>query len=390
MSAVPPSVTSPQYGLIDFQTGQKGVSPISPPSTHQKDSSRDSVSLVSYHDTTPGSSSSKELKPQSLTQSACLDLSLMHHYTRHTYATLADLDSAVPVWRDSFPTEAASHPFLMHGLLSLTALHIALQDLASHKVYVDHALQHYQYAITLYRPELINVTQRNCHALFGFSSVAAIISFGVSMASQHTGVALLQDMHEIFNLLKGIHAVVMAAQDWIAAGPLADLVRPYVIRETELPEEVEDTLRVLSEKVEVCGESEDRKAGYHATIDTLRTGFRNNVFKPDDRTISLVWPIMVPRIYIDALSEKKPMALAILAHYAVFLYDLRKYWWAGDRGRRMIEAVTGSLSPEWADALVWPSRCISKEEAWSYSAQMQTLNMSPPSQSPYEYMAQQA
>lgn len=340
---------------------------------------------MSFHATTPGSVSSKEQKQEPLTVSACLDLSLMHHYTRHTYATLVDLETAVPVWRDKFPIEAASHPFLMHGLLSLAALHIAMEDLPSHKTYVDHALQHYTSAITLYRPELINVTQKNCHALFGFSSVAALISLAVSMASHHTGTALLNDIHDIFNLLKGIHAVVEAAREWIKAGPVGDLIRDFVPRETELPSEVEETLRVLHERTGTCGESEERKDGYTGAIEALRMWFKNTVYKPDDRTPSLVWPIMVTRSYIDALAERKPMALAILAHYAIFLYDLRGYWYAGDRGTRIIEAVTGLLSPDWADTLLWPSRYISRRQSWGYTAQEQVFKKSPPPHPPYEY-----
>ena len=442
---VPAAATSPQYGLIDFQSAAGGSGnsssaerglgapggPISPPLSHRHESSRGSIA---YHDasTTPGSRSSApdhllhpghpqqqhqhQIKVQPLTQSACLDLSLMHHYTRYTYATLADLDSAVPVWRDGFPTEAASHPFLMHGMLSLAALHVALQDglpmpvppppppalqqqrvqsppsqshyqHAQHKIYVDHALQHYTSALTLYRPELINVTRRNCNALFAFSSIAAIISFGVSMTSGHMGLALLQDMHDIFNLLKGIHAVVSAAREWIVEGPLVDLVREFIPRETELPQEVKDTLRILTERIETCGESEDRKNGYHHTLGVLRTWFKNYVYQPDARTRSLVGPFLVPRSYIEALSEKQPMALAILAHYAVFLYDLRAYWWAGDRGVRTVEAVTAILSSEWRDALVWPTKCVGRGEGWAHIARREnSIKMSPPAQKPYDLM----
>lgn len=321
----------------------------------------------------------------------------MHHYTRSTYATLADTDSAVPVWRDAFPTEAASHPFLMHGLLSLAAVHMAMDDLTKHKTYVDRAMQHYTLALALYRPELINVTKHNCNALFGFSCIAAIMSFAVSMASQHTGTALLQDIHDTFQLLKGIHAVVEAARPELEVGPLADLLRQFVPRETELPPEVQKTLHVLTERVHTCGESEERKAAYIHSIETLRAVYKNAVFKPDDRTLCLVWPIAVQRPYIDALAERQPMALVILAHYAIFLYDLRRFWWAGDRGPRIVEAVTGLLSPDWFDTLQWPSKTISKEEPcqWGYDDPEHTFKMSPPLQMspslhpPYEYMTPQ-
>ena len=310
----------------------------------------------------------------------------MYHYTRYTYATLADSEASIPVWQDGFPTEAASHPFFMHGLLALAALHIALEDPTGPKIYVDNALQHYTFALTMYRPELINVTERNCHALFGFSSVATLISFAVSMASQHTGAAVLQDIQDIFNLLKGIHAVVDAARHWIEAGPVADLVRPFIQRETEMPLDAQESLRILTERANSCGESEERVHAYLGAVECLRIFFKNAVYKPDDRTLCLVWPVYVPRPYLEALSERTPMSLAILAHYAIFLYDLRSAWWAGDRGRRVIEAVTASLGSEWAETLIWPSKVISKEQPWGYAGSDQTFKASPPAQTPFTYM----
>ena len=112
-------------------------------------------------------------------------------------------------------------------------------------------------------------------------------------------------------------------------------------------------------RVEDCGETEERKQGYRGAIDVLRIAFQNVAYAPDDRTLGVTWPIMIPKPYMDGLADRTPMALALLAHYAVLLFDLRMHWWAGDRGLRILEVVSTEMPPEWMDTLFWPNDIIS-------------------------------
>lgn len=350
VSAAGPSTNSPHYGLIDFQASDT----TSPPNLHRHSSSRGSGS---FNDVS-NSSTTRDIKLQPLSQSVLWDFELLHHYTRHTYETISDLDHVLPVWQDAAPQEAVSHPFLMHGLLSLAAFHIALTEPSKYKAYADRAMQHYTLALTLYRPVLSNVDQSNCHALFAFSSVAAILAFALSMASRHTHADILQDMNDAFQMLRGIHAVVAMAGEWIVKGPMTPMVRQYVAKEFELPPETQKHLRILEERVYMCEESEERVNGYLAAIATAKNAMQNIGADPDDKTLAFTWPIMVPRPYIEAFLDRTPMSLAILALYAVLLHDIRYYWWCGDRGLRVIEAVRSALDESWDDALHWPVELI--------------------------------
>jgi hypothetical protein len=308
----------------------------------------------------------------------------MHQYVRHTYMTVTDLDYCMPVWQDALPKEAISHGFLMHGLLSLSAFHIALTDSSKYKAYVDRAMQHYTLALTLYRPVLNNMDQSNCHALFGFSSLGAIISFALSLASRHTHGAIIQDMHDTFQMLRGIHAVVAIAREWIQFGPIAPLLRVYVPKEYELSPEINHHLSLLEDRARSCGDSNERIEGYLAAIDCGRRAIKNVKFEPDDKTLAFTWPIMVPREYIDALIDRKPMAICILALYGVLLHDLSGYWWAGDRGYRVVEAVRAALDDSWEDALRWPVELLGLNRSYrSESHDLPTL--SPTHSSPLKY-----
>ena len=50
----------------------------------------------------------------------------MHHYDRDTLLQpLGIREDCQHLWRENIPREAIKHSFLMHGILALSALHIA-------------------------------------------------------------------------------------------------------------------------------------------------------------------------------------------------------------------------------------------------------------------------
>ncbi|KAK6334782.1 hypothetical protein TWF718_010228 [Orbilia javanica] len=83
------------------------------------------------------------------------------------------------------------------------------------------------------------------------------------------------------------------------------------------------------------------------------------------RRLNLVqqWPVRIPTEYINALSQRRPEALIILAYYAVMLHGARDYWAFGDSGAFLIQSITGYLGSYWASWLAWPNdRCRDREQ----------------------------
>lgn len=351
-AAVESSADSPKFGTFSLHTSPDGSSGASPTGNQP------------LYNTMSHPSPPKDLSLPALPSINCQDLELMHHYTLFTYRTLAHSPTLEAIWRDQFPREGFSHTFLLHGILAVSALHIMLTSPIQSRLFFDLAIQHHTLAINLYTPVLNSVTPGNCHALFGFSSIAPVISFGVSQASGHTGHDLVQDMIKIFHMLQGITAVVHMAWEHVKAGPLGPLISPIAsYHDVLLSSDAADALLLLEDRcaaVTATDKDEDEalKAGCSAAIDRLRDAFKGASIKKDDRTVAIMWPILVPRPYLDAAHDCKPAALAILAHYAVLLHDLRNCWWAGDRGVRTVEAISECLGSEWEDVLKWPKMKI--------------------------------
>lgn len=57
------------------------------------------------------------------------------------------------------------------------------------------------------------------------------------------------------------------------------------------------------------------------------------------------------------------MALVILAHWAVLLHSVSAQWWAGERGRLLVEAIFQELDDEWRAAVQWSMDVV--QSPWS-------------------------
>lgn len=74
----------------------------------------------------------------------------------------------------------------------------------------------------------------------------------------------------------------------------------------------------------------------------------------DNSELIFSWPITITAEFTELLLQRKPEALAVLAHYAVLLYWKRDMWVIGDGGRWLIESITRYLGAFWSKWLSLP------------------------------------
>ncbi|MCJ1448997.1 MAG: hypothetical protein MMC23_009516 [Stictis urceolatum] len=322
---------------------------------------------------------------QGLTLAQCHDLKLMHHWTLYTYKTLVDRENMNSVWMESIPDMAAKHPFLMHGILSVTAFHLAYldaqklqnqqngeaQDLQAQDHHaqqlqlqiqerIDVALHHHAAAITLVRPALENIVEHNCDALFAFTTVAAVAGFAKGLVTKLTKTPATQlpdpldEMLELMCLLRGTTAVVSIAHTWISAGPLKPMLRggdPHML--IDLPIELTTALDILAQRNYSSSLPEETQLACSDAIEKLRRYFRDPEIAQGEKGKLVAWPIMCQKEFIAALSRREPMALAISAYWGVMVQDLRDMWWAESWGRQVVGAVACLLDESWEPCLRW-------------------------------------
>ncbi|MCJ1397703.1 hypothetical protein MMC11_000899 [Xylographa trunciseda] len=289
----------------------------------------------------------------------------MRHYTLATSFALARSPMFTSIWQDVVPREAESNPFLMHGLLALTALDLAHCQTLRQQSYFDHAVRHQDMAIALFGPTLTSITEENSSAVFAYSGVAAIIAFAMPQVSGKLPSDPIADLLEIFKLIRGIYAVLDAARVWIDRGNLSAPIRfERDVMLVPAPAEVEDALRILDERNRLSTEDEVVREIYTSVIKNLRFAFEHQSaiagVAVSGRGPVFSWPIQVTSAYPIALGRREPMALAILAHYGVILHNTRDCWWFGTWGEWIVNAVSVTLTEEWQPLIQWPKEKIAQ------------------------------
>jgi hypothetical protein len=279
-------------------------------------------------------------------------LELMHHYTASTYLTILDLVDFQSIWQHTVPKEAPAHDFLMHGILALAALHIAHGRPDQKDRYVSSALRHNSTAIVSFRRALQQVTEENCHALFGFSTILLVLTLAFAQTHSRTRTEdsdLIEDLMQVFTLLQGTRSVLESAMNWIAMGPLGPLVR----RGLAARNGKQNTTSTCSDPAHATEQALDRLEGYNQhTVESLGSrevcslaikklrgcGARARAL-PGDRAAVVGWLVLLESGYIASVKRRESMALAVLGHYGVLLDTLKEKWFVMDLGLRIVEVV---------------------------------------------------
>ncbi|KAI5289879.1 hypothetical protein KEM54_002987 [Ascosphaera aggregata] len=287
---------------------------------------------------------------------ALADLELMHQYTSRTYSTLSKNNQHEKIWKDYVPEEALIHPFLMHGILALAALHIlsgCSTENPKRRRYAELATMHQQLALTAFRPQLNNVTAANCTAVFAFSCVIAALAFSFS---RYVGKSLQEDpLNELlqdFMLFRGVESVIVSYNEHLSKGKLAPLLQRPSVTDALSPDIVEaiDDLRKLNER-HVAQYSLKESEAYQEAIRQLRPSFEKSF---DNLERVFRWPMVVPESYFDFVRCRRPGALVILAHYSVILHKLDYCWWSQGWGAHLLETIYRYLDEHWRPLIRWP------------------------------------
>lgn len=295
------------------------------------------------------------------------DLELMHHYTTQTYQTLSSNNEHGHIWQNSIPKEALHHPFLMHGLLSLAALHLVESsdhESMSRLKYSELATMHQDLAIASFRPALNNITPANCNAVFAFAILIAALAFTFSRTVRTTDSGgAVEEVLQNFFLFRGVEGVLKASYEYIEKGILGPLIRKpeQSLSTKSIHHEIGNALdrlhRCNSDKSALI--STDEKDAYDHAIHELRISFEEQtstfwtVFR---------WPVVLSDAYLVFLKHRKPMALVVLAHYCVLLRRLELFWWSKGWSRHLFTAIDRSIENDWRSLIQWPMQIIEPSE----------------------------
>ncbi|KAL9948267.1 hypothetical protein ACHAP6_001290 [Verticillium nonalfalfae] len=233
-------------------------------------------------------------------------LELMHHFTISTAHTLSFRLDVRHIWRCRFPQIGYDHPFVMHGLLSLAALHKAALSSGSSE-------RREQY---------------------------------LDLAAYHQGLGMATFMAGIANINAGNWKPLMEEP---AEGSL-------------VPEDVFRALDKLSEFLEQHVLPESRGA-YTLAMQALQrlVVFVKNAGPDPEFGMLIMFAYVVPETVLGDIQSFDPNALALLAYFSVFWKMMEpRFWfmkgWSHDLFELIDQQVAGNQEME--DIIDWPRRQV--------------------------------
>lgn len=305
------------------------------------------------------------------------DMQLLHHWNFVTSRSIVNTPDLDHVWQSLFPEIAFKNSYVVHGLLSLTALHLAHLKPAKRRSSINDAIWHHTIAIEGFYKAIPHISPENSDALF----VSAILSFFYAFLtigdlhddsdeqqrgiSQESRILLASWMR----LLRGIEAVLAPVYENLRFGPLITLFSLGNWNEIE-PDRVTSTDKQLA-SIRQIWEDEKHVEVYDICLFLLRKTwawmeqFQNSATSSKtgcgyNRAWSgpFMWVFFVPEEYFDLQRQRQPAALIILAYYGALLQQLDEYWWAKGSGKSIVSAVDNALGPFWAPWTLWPKGIV--------------------------------
>ncbi|KAJ5273860.1 hypothetical protein N7478_008985 [Penicillium angulare] len=285
------------------------------------------------------------------------DLELMTQWCNTTYSSLSRNETTDQIWRNAVPQEALSHPFLMHGILALSALHLARMgpDASRRTAHLNRAVAHQNQALTLFRELLSDIQETNAKAMFAFASIVVVYTFGFPHSPDvQDPWSCIDDFHQVLVLTRGIQQVIKSPTTLLKETSFAPI---FNVDETRapLPEETRTALFQLQEANRTCGAQDPNHETeiYAITIDKMADMLSWTYAGVTATVVAGRWAIGLPPRYLELLRERESFALVMLAHYGVLLQYLKHRWCFDEWCVRVAKAVWAILDDQWRPLIHW-------------------------------------
>jgi hypothetical protein len=213
-------------------------------------------------------------------------MSLLHHWTISTsLSVLPGVPAVNQLWQKVFPAIAYKHAYMMHGLISLTALHIAYLNPDDRSANLHIAAHHHTLALSGFRADIDTIGPHNAEAIFATSTLMFFYAFctfsklsDADVDKQRGGDTTHNSLAartsrilgaEWIPLIRGIQTVIHPIYEYLREGPLRSALQlkdwDIIDPDTKPGPDDEHVLRIKHTWAE-----DENKAVYDETLYLLR------------------------------------------------------------------------------------------------------------------------
>ncbi|KAI5459415.1 hypothetical protein BGZ63DRAFT_360577 [Mariannaea sp. PMI_226] len=299
------------------------------------------------------------------------DFELLHHYTTVTAEAMCVRKEMTHVWRICIPRVGYQYPFVMHGVLAVSAAHKAYLMPNNRKTYLALSDYHQTVGSEGFRSELQNIRPEIGMPLFSFASVVVLYMYTLPSRSA-TGKLEdpIRNILEVIGLIRGIRTTLAPLIADVLRSEFAPLVYGVWPLEKFVPEtlpSLENTVLPLDtwdaiQRLRVFQEEEVPSSSlehYLELVDSLHRSAKLIALAGAyvECGAIFVWMYGIHESILMDIDSHRPHALVILAHTTVFLATTEKlYWFARGWARQVFNAIEAKLigQPKFVNMLQWP------------------------------------
>jgi hypothetical protein len=242
-------------------------------------------------------------------------------------------------------------------MMALTSLHLTRLRPEEIDSYLLLATHHQSLALPLIRSELQSINEDNCHAVYACGHLVTKYAFASSQSLETQVFSPgMGEVSEFLPLVRGAFAVAGYCLDWLLAGPLGPCMERPLDEAPDLTLNPDDAsyarlLPVLRAKGDEDGETCcDALNIIRKLLAMAATPNQTMATK----TLVYCWPAQISQRYIELMSERKPEALVVLAHYCIMLKMIDSFWFMKGCATRLLEQCRRDLSKDWHPHIEWP------------------------------------
>ncbi|KAK1149353.1 hypothetical protein N8T08_006576 [Aspergillus melleus] len=258
---------------------------------------------------------------------------------------------------------ALSHPYLLHGLFAVSALHLSLPMTSQNpdrEELIKAAEYHQSEAIRIFTPIIGNLTPSQYEATFTLSNL--LVTLALTFPLVHNSVAgripdVLDELIRVFAFVRKMTQFYAYIIESVKDGEIAQLTSFEETR-ASLPDTIQSRVSALHELNITHILDPNAHLAFRDTIDRLASTLARMYSGQEIFSAGFLWMAQTPAQYFDRLQDRHPLSLVILAHYSIVLDHMNQYWWIQSWGRQVLEAIRSVLEPGWRVHISWPLEVV--------------------------------
>lgn len=277
----------------------------------------------------------------------------LHHYLDHTVATLESLTPTAfrPLWTGLVLEDAKAFPFVMNSLDALSSLHRAHLYPQHSRRHIESACESRSAAINEFRSAVSEVTPDNASGTLTFSAIQIILCLEFPIAlERHNSTDIVDGAFELMVAIRGFfhlqpvtcpHITDPVLRAWMHSS------RGAASQPHEKPPVLQNIIYLYHAMYRSEFSSKEEKESCLAALAQLHRFLSEVSISPLDWTVLFTWPVLLSKDFVDLIYQKHPMALVILAHWFVPLFQDSSHWLLHTWSKHIVDGVSTFVSADW-------------------------------------------